>query len=106
MLYRRLFGSKANFRIAIWSLCAFVLAYSIAGILIVVLQCHPIQSAWELTIQPTYRVNLPLGALIVGIVNVVADILTLVLPIHIIWGLHLDKRMRIQITGIFLLGSL
>lgn len=105
-LYRRLFGTKREFKIAFWVLGGFVLAYSISGVLFTVFQCRPVQAAWVVSIQPSYRINFTLAALIVGIINVVTDIILLVLPVHIVWGLQLSRRMKVQIASMFLLGGL
>jgi hypothetical protein len=38
--------------------------------------------------------------------NVVSDILILLLPIPIVWGLNTDKRKKIILTGLFSMGSI
>ncbi|KAL8751708.1 MAG: hypothetical protein Q9199_006234 [Rusavskia elegans] len=104
LLYRRLFGSQQTFKKVLWAIGAFVLAYSIAEFLILLFQCRPMEAAWNMAIQPEYCVNLPLAGFIIGIVNVATDIVTLMLPIRIVWSLQLERRWKIQIAGIFLSG--
>ena len=55
---------------------------------------------------PGTCINLALAAIIVGAVNVAIDVVTLLLPAHAVWHLQLEKRWKIQIIGIFLLGGL
>lgn len=106
MLYRRLFRSQETFCKILWALCTFELAYSTAGVLVIIFQCRPIQAAWDVSIEPSYCVNIPAAALAVGIINAVTDVLTLALPVRIIWGFNKETRQKLQIAGIFLLGSL
>lgn len=51
-------------------------------------------------------VNLALVGIVIGAVNVAIDVATLMLPVHAVWHLQIEKRWKIQIIGIFLLGGL
>ena len=91
LLYRGLFGSQKELRLALWAIEAFVLAYSLVEILVVIFQCRSVKAAWDMSLQSSYCINLAQGALIVGIVNVVTDLLTLVLPVHVVWRLQRNE---------------
>ena len=41
-----------------------------------------------------------------GISNLILDILFLLLPVPMVWQLHVSKRIKLSLTGIFLLGGL
>ena len=105
LLYRRLFGSNRRFQHILWSVGAFVVAYSLAEILVVIFQCRPINAAWNLFINPTYCVNLSQGAIIVGALNAATDFAVLLLPIPMVLGLKMKTKWKIQLIGIFLLGG-
>ena len=104
-LYGRLFGVKGWFTILLLWIGIFVWAYSIAGILVVIFQCHPINAAWDLAIRGNC-INLPLAAIGVGGINCAVDIITLCLPIPLVWQLQMKRKWKIQLIGIFLLGGL
>ena len=104
-LYGRLFGVKKWFATLLLWMGIFVWAYSIAGVLVVIFQCHPINAAWNLAIRGKC-INLPLGAIVVGGINCAVDIITLCLPIPLVWQLQIKRKWKIQLIGIFLLGGL
>ena len=105
LLYRRLFGSNERFQYTLWAVGAFIVAYSLVEILVVIFQCRPIQAAWDMTIESPYCVNLPRGAIIVGAVNAATDILVLMMPIPMVLGLKMKIKWKVQLIGIFLLGG-
>ena len=105
LLYRRLFGSNQRFQHVLWAVGAFIVAYSLAEILVVIFQCRPVDAAWNLSVTPTYCVNMSLGAIIVGALNAATDFLVLILPIRIVLGLRLKMKWKVQLIGIFLLGG-
>lgn len=104
-LYKRLFGTNRHFRQLLWAIGGFVAAYSLVEILVLIFQCRPIDAAWNMTVHGTC-VDIALGGIIVGIINVVVDFLILFLPIRMVWRLKLKKKWKFQLIGIFLLGGL
>lgn len=105
LLYRRLFGSNRRFQYVLWSVGAFVSAYSLAEVLVIIFQCRPVDAAWNLSVTPSYCVNMSLGAIIVGALNAATDFLVLLLPIPVVLGLNLKTKWKLQLIGIFLLGG-
>lgn len=103
LLYYRLFPGKRFKRVCI-GVGAFVAAYSITAVMTNIFQCVPVQSNWDTSITP-HCVNLGLELVIVSSVNVLTDAIILCLPMPFIWRLKLDIRRKLQLTGIFLLGS-
>ncbi|MCJ1450945.1 hypothetical protein MMC28_001279 [Mycoblastus sanguinarius] len=104
LLYRRVFGSARRFTILLWALGVFILCYSIAQALVATFQCRPINAAWDMRVRGTC-VNSDLAAIVPGVINVIADFVTVFLPIPLIWSLHMEKKWRIQLVGIFLLSG-
>ena len=105
LLYRRLFGSNQRFQYVLWAVGAFIIAYSLAEILVVILQCRPVQAAWDMTIESPYCVNIPLGGIIVGAFNAATDVVVLLLPIPMVLRLKMQKKLKAQVIGIFFLGG-
>ena len=104
-LYRRLFGLFKRFLIALYVVAAITFAYSLVEILVIIFECRPVNAAWNLAIKGSC-VNLALGGIIVGSVNVAADFVTLFLPMPMVWSLNIETKWRVQLVGIFLLGGL
>lgn len=105
LLYRRLFGLFKKFLIALYVVAAVTFCYSLVEVLVIVFQCRPVNAAWNFSVQATC-VDLALGGIIVGSVNVATDFVTLFLPMPMVWRLNIETKWKVQLVGIFLLGGL
>jgi hypothetical protein len=109
----------------LWMTSAFVALSAIPPVFVYVLQCTPIHSLWS-EVGPGEKVvclnfkagtsqlfrrasgcrKLTMTAIIVfGIINIASDIFILSLPIPVVWGLQLDKRTKLSVCALFLVGS-
>ena len=104
-LYKRLFGANKRFKNVLWGVGAFTGAYSFVEATIAIFQCRPVNAAWNMNVHG-YCVNIALGAIIIGSINVAVDFVTLILPIHPVWKLKMKMKWKLQVIGIFLLGGL
>lgn len=104
-LYRRLFGSKRNFKVATWIISGLIATYTTVSALGSSFQCIPIASLWDLNIDG-HCFNYRLSAFINGTLNIIMEIVILVLPAHTIWSLQLGTKLKLQILAILLLGAL
>ena len=55
---------------------------------------------------PGTCINAGLAATVLGIFNVTADFATVFLPLPLIWNLHMQRKWKFQLIGIFLLSVL
>ena len=94
-----------RFKALSWALGAFILAHTLAGIFVTIFQCKPVHGFWDITIKSTC-IKYSLPAIVLASFNVVTDILTLALPMPLIWQLRMSIGRKFQMTGIFLLGGL
>ena len=102
MLYRRLFPLRTTwFRIAWWANIIFVTAYYVAFITHLLARCRPLTRLWSH--QHRCDSSLFSGEMF-GAFNAAIDLTILVLPIRMVWGLHLPKKQKVAVCGIFLLG--
>ena len=105
LLYRRLFGLYWKFLLALYAVGAVAFSYSLVTILVLIFQCRPINAAWNFSIEGNC-VDLALGGIIVGSVNVATDFVILFLPMPLVWSLKIQNKWKVQLAGIFLLGGL
>ncbi|KAI4721908.1 hypothetical protein E4T48_01880 [Aureobasidium sp. EXF-10727] len=105
LLYRRLFPIT-NFAMSWWFVTGFTIAYSVGGVAASLFQCRPMASAWTLTIHPDYCINTEKFYTANAALNVASDIMILLLPVPIVWGLNTDLRKKIILTGLFSMGSI
>ena len=68
-------------------------------------ECTPVNKAWDLNVEGSC-VNIVLGTCIPGSINVLSDVVTVLLPVPLIWNLHMELNRKIQLVGIFLLSGL
>ena len=106
LLYRRIFPSN-NFRKILWIVGGIILCYTIAQETITIFQCVPISGAWDPAVH-TRAKCIPLNIIFVAMasMNVVTDVITLSLPLPLLWRLRINKAQKFQLIGIFLLGYL
>lgn len=105
LLYRRIFDSNRHLMIACWVVAGIVFSYSTAQVVMSIFQCTPVHKAWE-PATPGTCLDTFVAATTPAAINVVADFATVFLPMPLIWGMQLEWKRKVQITGIFMLGSL
>jgi hypothetical protein len=97
------------FRIAAYSVIAFVFAYTTAGLAVIIFSCNPIAASWDLALAalPTTKcVNRPADYLAQAAFNIVTDVAIFILPLKTIWSLQLPFKQRMAVTGVFAAGLL
>ena len=111
LLYHRLFRSKADsnrlFNTMFWIAAFLTSIYPL--ILWITMACasKPISYYWNQYLGAKGTcIDTHLFFLLLGIVNMLNDIVVLIVPIPRILQLHLNKRSKASIVGIMLLGSL
>ncbi|KAN0113246.1 hypothetical protein V8E51_006197 [Hyaloscypha variabilis] len=105
VLYRRLFNtSKTIYSIYI---LMTLLILDLVGLTALVLGlCQPIAANWDDNIPNAKCLNKRVISTWITMPNIVTDILMLVLPLPIIWKLHIVKRVKLGLTFTFLVGSI
>ena len=105
LLFHRIFGSVPHFTALLWCFALVILANNIAEVFLSVFQCTPVHKAWDLEAEGSC-VNILLAAVIPGSINVLSDIITVLLPVPLIWNLQMQRNRKLQLVGIFLLSGL
>ncbi|KAL8658977.1 MAG: hypothetical protein Q9202_007337 [Teloschistes flavicans] len=106
--YWRIF-KQSKIRVPIYVLWAIVTCWGIAGLLLIILACQPVSDYWNQYAstgsQPSHcRVNVARSLVARSIPNFITDAAILVLPMPLVWQLHLSKAQKLALTGIFALG--
>lgn len=104
LLYRRIFPSHV-FRVVLWSIGGFILAFAVTATFLQILQCVPIQAIWY-TYLERRCVNISAGYIAMGTINIVTDVVVLCLPMPQLWRLQMSRTRKAQLMGMFLLGGL
>lgn len=67
--------------------------------------CTPIQSLWNTSIADSHCINIDLALHLFSGINVVTDAIILILPMPLVWRMRTTFKRKMQISGVFLLGS-
>lgn len=106
LLYRHIFTSKKLhllINITTW----FMIAWGIAFVGVALFSCNPIYAFWEFELQAiSYCINDQAWYIAMAVPTILTDIIILVMPIRQVWKLQLDRKSKIALTFIFLLGGL
>ena len=104
LLYRRIFPLRW-LHITVNCLLAFAVALTITWFLFSLLQCNPVQAAWDTSVKGQC-VDVFVPFIVFNWGNIVLDLVMLSLPIPILWKLNMSTSRKVQVTGIFLTGGL
>lgn len=104
LLFARIFlGQK--FKCILGAVGLFISAYSIISIIAMIFQCRPLNGAWDKTIKAEC-IDDSKVMIFMGSMNVLTDFLLLCLPLPQLWKLQMRRDTKVQLTGIFSIGSL
>lgn len=104
LLYLRIFPGK-TFRSLDYLLLFYVIGYAIGSILATIFQCEPIHGAWIHSL-PRKCTNVKVSWYVNGGADMLGDLMILLLPMSLIYKLHLPIRERLGLVLIFALGGL
>ena len=105
LLFHRIFGSLPHFTAFLWCFAFVIFANNIAEIFLSVFQCTPVHKAWDTEVKGSC-VPVHLAAVIPAAINVVTDVITVLIPVPIVWNLQMERNRKLQLVGIFLLSGL
>ena len=104
LLYLRIFPGR-QFRLWLWSVGLFVVAYNGGQALCSVFECHPIRKVWDPIVEGSC-IKLDLIYLICGGLNILTDLMILVGPMPSLWRLQMKIRQKLQLISIFCIGGM
>ncbi|KAK8855978.1 integral membrane protein [Apiospora arundinis] len=105
-LYRLLGASRPHLKRFVAVCGGLISLNSIIFCLVVVLQCRPISSYWNVMDQPRNCLDEAAHLLSAGIINTFTDFVVVLLPIITVMKLQLTSRHRLVVIGLFSLGFL
>lgn len=105
LFYVRIFSNR-RFKIACYVVGAFVVAWCPAVFFTDVFQCSPIALAWDKSITSGTCINVLAFFRYIAIPVVLSDAVLLIMPLPMIWQLHMNHKQKLALSSVFLLGSL
>jgi hypothetical protein len=115
IFYHRIFTTRQRrFKVALYVVAAYLVAWTIASLIVFIVQCTPIPFFWYRAYAlaglkpPIEGWCLPSDShqAAPGILNSLSDILILVLPGVALWPLQMRKTKKLGLFFVFSLGAL
>ncbi|KAK0747043.1 hypothetical protein B0T18DRAFT_326855 [Schizothecium vesticola] len=103
LFYMRIFHHIAWFKKISLSLIAFLIIYLIATTVTSIVQCTPVALAWDASVDG-HCIDLPKFFIFNGVVALLTDLLVLVLPLPLVWGLQLPFSQKLALIPVFGIG--
>lgn len=105
-VYLRVFTDKYS-RSTCYVVAAVTILSCMANIILAFWPCNPSAFRWDRTIKGGHcdvdgQTHLRIG----GLPNILTDVVMLILPLPVIWGLHTSTRTKLGLTTTFLIGSM
>ena len=103
LFYVRIFGSVKLYRIAFWLVGSLVVGWYVAFNFVALFVCVPVQKSWEPDLKG-HCVSGPGAFVGTAASNIAIDGFILILPMPMLWRLHMDVRERLALIGLFAAG--
>ena len=106
-LYFRVFSPKRTIRILIYVALVSLLLVYVTGLAVLTAYCTPrIGDAWDIPLAQRCTPVASTNAIVQSVVGIVSDIYILVLPVPVIYKLHLGSKTKAGVFAIFMSGIL
>ncbi|RAK76914.1 uncharacterized protein BO72DRAFT_496822 [Aspergillus fijiensis CBS 313.89] len=101
--YVRIFQIRP-FRIAVYVVGSLVVAWAVIVWFISIFSCRPLNGFWDKSVPATCVSS---KAFYVGnaVPNICTDVMILILPLRMVWGLQTTRIQKVTLSAIFLLGG-
>ena len=100
----RLGGQKKGIRWSLYILNTVNILLMIIILFLCIFPCSPVQYWWDKSIKG-YCYPGEIRYMVTGAISVITDIIILIFPIKIIWGLQMTRRLKIGLGCILCIGG-
>ena len=104
LFYSRIFKER-KFLIALRTTFALVIGWFVAVEIVVLAECRPVAALWDPTITGGYCIDIHNFLMGAGIPNVILNVIVLLLPMPMIWTLEIERKHKIALSSVFMLGG-
>lgn len=85
------------------AICIIWLVVNLCG---EIFECTPVAYLWDRKIPGGHCWNYYPYALTMSIANILLDLTIFILPLPLIWSMHLPRGQKLMLAGVFTVGSL
>ncbi|RYO76027.1 hypothetical protein DL766_007702 [Monosporascus sp. MC13-8B] len=101
----RFAGVKSLIRNVVWTTTIFNAALMVAVFFVVLFQCIPVEMNWNPLVQGHCIQQFKFGVS-TACLTILTDLIAVALPFYIVLGLNMNRRRKIGLIGVFMLGIL
>jgi hypothetical protein len=109
MFYYTLLNVMEFWKYVIYVVSGIIVAYTLAIFLALIFACHPIERNWD-QIPQSWNMNACIHRtglyFATALTNTASDIILILIPIRIIWRLHVPVRQKLGIAAMFGVGCM
>lgn len=107
LLYKRVFTLlRTGFRNILGLIAFLAFTSNLATILAIIFQCSPIRKGWDRRSTAGHCINALRLYIVHAALSLVVDVAIVIAPLPLVWSLQLDRRTKVAVSGMVLLGSL
>lgn len=104
LLYLRIFTTDKQERLATYIMMGVAIFWMLSSVLGAFFQCRPLSYIWNHHQDGTCTARIPFW-ISIGVSHIVIDVLILLLPVRMVWKLHVPPAKKIGLYILFGLGS-
>jgi hypothetical protein len=105
LFYDRVFKT-AIFHVAVWAMIIFIALWWVSAMLVLIFPCTPIRFFWDKSIFTGRCINYEAFGTAEAAITIATDVIILTMPMPLVWRLRVERRQKVILSGIFLLGGL
>lgn len=105
LFYNRIF-TTSKFRVLSYAVASIVLGTGVGILFSAILQCSPVQFAWDKSIKGGTCFNQTAFFRYVSLPQILTDVVILIMPLPFVWKVQTRMTQKVALTGVFLLGGL
>ncbi|KAF7512747.1 hypothetical protein GJ744_000314 [Endocarpon pusillum] len=102
-LYTQIFTTR-KFKLAAYTLMGVTVSYAFIFIPIFFTQCKPVHAAWDPVLSLTSCRPITRQEFASVAINMALDLAVVILPLPVVWSLHMPTRKKIAVSLMFSLG--
>ena len=106
----RIFRVVPKFRYTAWAVGTIATLWAFISVLLIIFSCRPVPAAFRLSIRlrPTTvcTISAPKVTIVFGICNIFVDFMLLIMPMPLLWTLHMTAAKKLGVCIIFANGAL
>jgi hypothetical protein len=93
------------FRVSVWSSIVLVALYTAVITFMMFFQCSPIDKAFDPTVTTGTCLNAGILYMATAVSNIITDLILFVLPLPMVYGLHMPVAQKVGAVIVFGIGS-